>query len=350
MPKDPWPQNTSKVSEIHREIICSNLIRRYARLLKLRIRALQHATPNVVWFTALIIPLPTPSDTEQEELRDDVKREDFPWLDARRRVVLAEEDGDNDYSGENEEKDGEKEAEKGSRAKRRKRQGEMQTEVPIPPFQFCRKRIEWELAVNRQILKLERDSKADDLGPWRKTYPGLLESFLDHLNGHCCPPGAWLLTTSGGAATRHDDPERHVVCVGVIHMDRLQEEINFVEAFMSETSLRNEMIRAKPGRAWSRWKRLHTPRSTAKLMRSYGLGSPLVEGRGPDDMGEYNCRTEDKTMYKCWESWVWDSWEEASSTVGTARPERRILVEDGTAPEKNAEERSENSCQQCMNH
>ncbi|KAG5919131.1 hypothetical protein E4U42_006602 [Claviceps africana] len=331
MPIDTfWLHATSKLSILHRQVLCWNLARRHRRLLRLRIRALQHATPRVVWFTAACLCLPEPSDTEEEELRDDVKRSDFPWLGEDPSVGAsdASDEGQEDMDEYEEEDDGEE-------GKDEDGDIEMQDDALTPLFRCCSTREAMVVIMDARLAVLGVNPRREDLTPWEDTFLGMLEMFLNHLDEHCCP------RSSAQAQLQDDNPERHQVCVSSIYMDRLQEEIKDRLDLIIDTDLRNDDILEKPSLGWSRWQNLGRPKSKARLMKSRGLGSPLVESCSPDEMVEYESGLDDTTMYDEWEAWVWQSWEEPPSAVGRARAERRVLVHDDTSARSNTGGESE---------
>ncbi|KAG6010380.1 hypothetical protein E4U21_006944 [Claviceps maximensis] len=333
MPRDPWLRTTSKISIVHREIIYHDLVCRYKELLRIRTHALRHASPDITWYTAATVYLPEPSDTESEELRDDVKREDFPYLDEGQRFVEGVEDDDDDGNGseEQEEIDRQEQAEAKHRAKKRK--GAVQLEGPTSVFFHCLLRDAMRMAMYQRIYDLQQDSTLEDLLPSTQTFSSMLETFLTHLDAHCCPlspaqdkPSA----TFGGTARLDDNPERHRFCLSLIHMYQLQEEINFTRAVLLESNSRYDIICGKPRRGWSRWMKIRTPRSMASFMKSGGLGSPLVQSCSPDEMVEFDSRTQDAIILDGWKTCVWESWEATPSAFEKVRPERRILVQDYT--------------------
>ncbi|KAG5940974.1 hypothetical protein E4U53_007512 [Claviceps sorghi] len=321
MPVDAWLNTTSKLSVLHRKVIYRNQSRRYRRLRRLQIWALQHATPRVVLFTAILTCLPEPSETEEEELLDDVKRSDFPWLAEGRSAGASDESdegqgGVDEYGTDDGEEEGEEDGGDGD--------AEMQVDGLVPLFRCCTTRQAMVVILNIQQSRFEADPLVEALSPWQNTFSGTLELFLHHLDTHCCPRGA-------AQAPRDDNPERHRLCVSNTYMDRLQEEINKTLGILIDVNSKMEDILEKPSDGWSRWTNLRAPKSKARFMKSGGLGSPLVESCTPDEMAEYDSGLDDTTMYDAWEEWVWSPWEEPPWSAATARPERRVLVHDDTS-------------------
>ncbi|KAG6239429.1 hypothetical protein E4U23_007801 [Claviceps purpurea] len=357
------------MSEIHREIVCRDLENRYARLLVLRSHALQHATQSVIKFTSTIIPLPSPSDTELEELEDASARAGSPRLNEDQRAETSNERGQIEHHEDvEEEEDGSEEDDVGIALFRYCRErddiettiyrplemlagtsnercqtehhedveeddGSEESDFGIVLSRYCRERDDIETIIYRRLEMLEREPAMEDLLPWWNTFPGMLEAYLDHLDEHCCPCDKELAqrVASEGLGRPPDDPNRHKDCVSIRIIDRLQEEMDQTWTFIMETDKRS-----------MRRSRRSDPRATRNaLLKRRGMESPLAKAWTPDQM----------SVFETWSSCSYDlrrptetslSWVSPTSPDGSSgRPVPRILVEVDISTEISAAEGSE---------
>lgn len=288
MQRNTGRQGTTKLSLTHRKIVFNNLSHRYRRLLRLRIRALRHSAHEVVLLVACRISLPDPPATEEEDLADRSERDKLPWLNGPAHI------GDSDRAVS---------VIKTRESKKRSRNDD--DDVPSGAARFYERRTAMEIAMNEAQVPQMAHSSA-----WKDTFPGMLEEFIDHLDSHCCPPSAapWPRRILDGPRRRADvaASERHRNCVGPLHFRRLQDYIDGTRLLMTETAELIARIDGQSSCSWSRWTRHGVPGARARIMKSSGLGSPLVESCTPD-----------KETLAC------DSWETWGMTM---RPSRRVLV------------------------
>lgn len=72
--------DTTKVSIEMRYMLADRIQAMLDDLRRLRARAIQRASPSDIGIFAVMVPLPRPEESEEEELYDLWSRVDFPWL------------------------------------------------------------------------------------------------------------------------------------------------------------------------------------------------------------------------------------------------------------------------------
>lgn len=309
-------QGTTKLSLIHRKIVFNNLRYRYRRLLRLRIRALHHSTREVVLLAACRISLPDPPATEEEDLADSSERDKLPWLN-RPPAHIGDSDRPRPVS-----------VMKTQESKKESIRND-HNDVPSGAARFYERRTAMEIALNEQLMRLAQVPQMAHSSAWKGAFPGMLEDFIDHLDSHCCPPAAAPSPKRilDGPSRRADiaDSERHENCVRPLHFDGLQDDIDDTWFLMTELRAR---IDGEGSCGWSRWMRHRVPGARASIMKSSGLGSPLVESCTPDE--------ETLACESSWETWGM-----------TMRPSRRVLVgEKRSRGNDTSDEGSENGGRQ----
>ncbi|KAH8685201.1 hypothetical protein BGZ61DRAFT_479961 [Ilyonectria robusta] len=87
--------DTTKVSIEMRYMLADRIQAMLDDLMRLRVRAIQRASPSDIGIFAIMVPLPRPEEHEEEELYDLWSRSDFPWLYGEDAIVPC---ADEDYT------------------------------------------------------------------------------------------------------------------------------------------------------------------------------------------------------------------------------------------------------------
>ncbi|KAG6305332.1 hypothetical protein E4U44_008329 [Claviceps purpurea] len=240
----PWETDTTtKVSEAQRILFYNDVERRLEKLLKLLDRVLQYS----------------PSPTELEAFEDDSDYVLFPLMGEDQPAGNWIEEGEVDRHENAGEDDG---AEEG---------GGMH-------IQDCPERDAIAAAIYQRL-----DMPADDMTkyslPWKDTFPGKLEMFLNHLDEHGCHRivASAQIAASEGQARQAEDPDRRRAFINLEFVSFLELEVTKANEVISKPHIRSNISSGHRTR-------LNAFRMRTAFRGGRGLGSPLVEGFTPDQM------------------------------------------------------------------
>ncbi|KAG6124424.1 hypothetical protein E4U35_004404 [Claviceps purpurea] len=301
----PWETDTTtKVSEAQRILFYNDVERRLEKLLKLLDRVLQYS----------------PSPTELEAFEDDSDYVLFPLMGEDHPAGNWIEEGEVDRHENTGEDDG---AEGG---------GGMH-------IQDCPERDAIAAAIYQRL-----DMPADDMTkyslPWKDTFPGKLEMFLDHLDEHGCHRIVALaqIAASEGQARQAEDPDRRRAFINLEFVSFLELEITKANEVISKPHIRSNISSGHRTR-------LNAFRMRTAFRGGRGLGSPLVEGFTPDQMPvdePRHIRVFDP--FQLWAPLL--VWGPQSLPARSVRTGPSILVEVETSTETSAAEGSEDPGEQ----
>ncbi|KAG6161862.1 hypothetical protein E4U36_006838 [Claviceps purpurea] len=301
----PWETDTTtKVSEAQRILFYNDVERRLEKLLKLLDRVLQYS----------------PSPTELEAFEDDSDYVLFPLMGEDQPAGNWIEEGEVDHHENAGEDDG---AEEG---------GGMH-------IQDCPERDAIAAAIYQRL-----DMPADDMTkyslPWKDTFPGKLEMFLNHLDEHGCHRivASARIAASEGQARQAEDPDRRRAFINLEFVSFLELEITKANEVISKPHIRSNISSGHRTR-------LNAFRMRTAFRRGRGLGSPLVEGFTPDQMPvdePRHIRVFDP--FQLWAPLL--VWGPQSLPARSVRTGPSILVDVETSTETSAVEGSEDPGEQ----
>ncbi|KAG6102407.1 hypothetical protein E4U30_006645 [Claviceps sp. LM220 group G6] len=296
----PWETDTTaKVSEAQRILFYKDVKRRQEKLLKLVDRVLQYS--------------PTP--TEREAFEDDSVMTDlmlFPLMGEDQPAGNWIEEGEVDRY----ENAGEDNGAEGG--------GGMH-------IQDCPERDAIAAAIY-QRLDMPADDRTEYSLPWKDTFPGKLEMFLNHLDEHGCHRIAATaqIAASEDPGRQAEDPDGCRAFINLEFVSFLQLQIKHANEVISKPHLRSNISSGR------------RTRHNAFMARTafWGGRSPLVEGFTPDQMPVDEPRH--IRVFNPFQTWspllVWGSQTLPADSV---RAEPSILVEVETPTEISAAEGSE---------
>ncbi|KAG6170031.1 hypothetical protein E4U11_003114 [Claviceps purpurea] len=301
----PWETDTTtKVSEAQRILFYNDVERRLEKLLKLLDRVLQYS----------------PSPTELEAFEDDSDYVLFPLMGEDQPAGNWIEEGEVDHHENAGEDDG---AEEG---------GGMH-------IQDCPERDAIAAAIYQRL-----DMPADDMTkyslPWKDTFPGKLEMFLNHLDEHGCHRivASAQIAASEGQARQAEDPDRRRAFINLEFVSFLELEITKANEVISKPHIRSNISSGHRTR-------LNAFRMRTAFRRGRGLGSPLAEGFTPDQMPvdePRHIRVFDP--FQLWAPLL--VWGPQSLPARSVRTGPSILVDVETSTETSAVEGSEDPGEQ----
>ncbi|KAG6064225.1 hypothetical protein E4U32_000450 [Claviceps aff. humidiphila group G2b] len=298
---------TAKVSEAQRMIFYNDVERRQKLLLKLVDRVLQYS--------------PTP--TEREAFEEDSVMTDlvlFPLMGDDQPAGDWIEEGEVDRY----ENAGEDSGAEGG--------GGMH-------IQDCPERDAIAVAIY-QRLDMPADDRTEYSLPWKDTFPGKLEMFLDHLDMHRCHRIAATaqIAASEDPGRQAEDSDGRRAFINLEFLSFLQLQIKHANEVISKPHLRSNISSG------------HRTRHNAFMARTAfrggrGSGSPLVEGFTPDQMPVDEPRhVRSLGPFQLWAPLL--VWGPQTLPADSVRAEPSILVEVETFTEISAAEGSEDPSEQ----
>ncbi|KAG5959180.1 hypothetical protein E4U57_000867 [Claviceps arundinis] len=305
----PWkPDTTAKVSEAQRMIFYNDVKRRQEKLLKLVDRVLQYS--------------PTP--TEREAFEEDSMMADlvlFPLMgDEVQHAGNWTEEGEVDRY----ENAGEDSGAEGG--------GGMH-------IQDCPERDAIAVAIYQRI-DMPADDRTEYSLPWKDTFPGKLEMFLNHLDEHRCHRivATAQIAASEDPGRQAEDPDGRRAFINLEFVSFLQLQIKHANEVISNPHLRSDISSGRRTR--------HNAFMARTAFRGgRGSGSPLVEGFTPDQMPVDEPRHERPLgPFQLWAPLL--VWGPQTLPADSARAEPSILVEVETPTEISAAEGSEDPGEQ----